>query len=417
MRRVLILLWLGSAGAVAQGPSPGWTASREAITSATEGQPGFNYEESRVVPYVLPELLTRAVAGETPVETWRKRRQDLVELFREHVYGRRPPGPDALRFEVLESAAGAMNGAASLRRVAVVSTHEGREHRFEIVLFLPAGRPGPVPLFLLLNNRPVTNTDPSRSQQSPFWPAEALVGRGYGIAALQVGALAPDDPDRVREGVIRLFEGDDSARTGDAAGALAIWSWGASRALDYFETTNDVDSSRIAVVGHSRGGKAALWAGAEDERFAMVVSNDSGEGGAALARRTFGETTRRITSAFPHWFAGNYRQFADREAELPIDQHMLLALIAPRALYVASADRDLWADPRGEFLALAHSSPAYALFGERPIDPQAMPPLNTPLVDGPRGYHIREGAHDLTLYDWERFADFADSRGWNARRR
>ena len=153
--------------------------------------------------------------------------------------------------------------------------------------------------------------------------------------------------------------------------------------MDYFETDRGVDAKRVAVVGHSRGGKAALWAGAEDERFALTIANESGEGGAALTRRVFGETLARITEAFPHWFAGNYRDFAARVDELPVDQHMLLSLIAPRALYVASADEDLWSDPRGEFLSQVHASPVYGLWGDPPIRAGEMPPLDRPLDRGP----------------------------------
>ena len=206
--------------------------------------------------------------------------------------------------------------------------------------------PAPAPVFLLINNRSPNDTDPTRALQSGFWPAERILERGYGIAALHNAELAPDDKDRYRDGVIRLFEGDgDRARPRNAWRALGAWAWGASRAMDYFASDSRVDSRRVAVVGHSRGGKAALWAGAQDERFALVVSNESGEGGAALSRRNFGETVARITESFPHWFADTYKDFAGRERDLPVDQHMLLALIAPRALYVASADGDLWSDP------------------------------------------------------------------------
>ena len=219
---------------------------------------------------------------------------------------------------------------------------------------------------------------------------------------------------KTHDGVIELFEGADAGpRPPNAWAGLAAWAWGASRALDYFKTELRIDSTRIAVVGHSRGGKAALWAGAEDERIALVISNESGEGGAALTRRNFGETLPRITETFPHWFATNYRSFAGKESTLPIDQHMLLALTAPRALYVASADEDLWSDPRGEFLSLAHASPVFALWKDPAIRADDMPPLERPLAVGRRGYHIRTGPHNLTPYDWERFLDFAESLGWN----
>jgi hypothetical protein len=384
-----------------------WTANPDVVARTAAKQPGFNFDEARVAPYTLPDLLgTPAPASPA---AWGARRAAILELFRSHVYGRRPGPPERLTFETLEDASPAMNGTATLTRVAIVSAQGKRTHRFELALFLPAAGSARVPVFLLINNRPFSNTDPTRKERSGFWPAEEMIARGYGIAAIQYNDLAPDDKDRFRDGVIALFEGTSSGpRAPDAWAALAAWGWGASRAMDYFATNPRIDAARVALVGHSRGGKAALWAGAEDERFALVVSNESGEGGAALSRRDFGETITRINTSFPHWFADRFKTFNDRPADLPVDQHMLLALIAPRALYVASADEDLWADPRGEFLSLAAASPAFALWGDPAIRAGQMPALETPLIVGRRAYHVRRGTHNLTLYDWQRFADFAD---------
>jgi hypothetical protein len=304
-----------------------------------------------------------------------------------------------------------MDGAATLRRIRIASRQGPRSHQFDLTLFLP-NTPGRARVFLFINNRPASLTDPTRNEKSGFWPAEQLIARGYGIAAFHYGQLAPDDKDTFRSGAMALF---NEAGAGTSSkytwGAVAAWAWGASRAMDYFVTDARVDAAHVAIVGHSRGGKAALWAGAEDPRFAMVVSNESGEGGAALSRRAYGETVARINTAFPHWFTAAYKTFNGRETALPVDQHMLLALAAPRALYVASADQDLWSDPRGEFLSLAASSPVFALWGDAPIGADAMPALDTPFVSGRRGYHVRSGVHDLTPYDWDRFADFAD-RVW-----
>lgn len=397
---------VAAAGAALIAQGAGWRARPDVVARTAAAQPAFNYDEARVGTYRLPDPLAggvRTAAG------WPPRRTEVLELFRSHVYGRAPRGPADLRFERLEEAP-AMDGAATLTRVAVISRYGGRDHRFELTMFLPRRRPAPV--FLLLNNRPATNTDPTRREKSGFWPAEQVIAAGYGIAALQVGDLAPDDKDRFRDGVIRLFEGEGAAaRPADAWGALAAWAWGASRAMDYFVTDGRIDATKIAVVGHSRGGKAALWAGAEDERFAMVISNESGEGGAALSRRWYGETVARINESFPHWFNATYKTYSGREAELPVDQHMLLALIAPRPLYVASADEDLWSDPRGEFESLAATSAVYALWKEPAMAPSAMPPLDAPLVLGKRAYHIRTGVHNLLPYDWAQFTAFAD-RVW-----
>jgi hypothetical protein len=388
----------------------GWEADPGLIEQLQENRPEYIWEESGVPDFELPDPLLKpdGTVVRSP-EEWDARRANILETFRTKVYGHRPGQPEHLSFEVSEINRQAMDGRATLKRVNIISGHQGRNHQFEVILFLPNDIDEPAPVFLLLNNRGIDNTDPDREEKSGFWPAEEVIDRGYGIAAIQNNDLSPDDTERFHEGIIRLFEGDItvSERPADAWMALAAWGWGASRVMDYFETDPDVDEQKIALLGHSRGGKASLWAGAEDERFALVISNESGAGGAALSKREFGETVEAV-NRFTHWFTANFKEYNGHEQNLPIDQHMLISLIAPRAVYVASADEDLWADPRGEYLSLAHASPVYALWGHDVIDPDNMPALNNPVTYPKRGYHIRSGGHNLTPQDWGYFMDFAD---------
>lgn len=406
----VILLSVTTSLFAQNGKDSGWQADPEWVSEQEQDRPEYLWRESNVPPYQLPDPL-RTEEGDTirTPQQWREKRSDLLNLFRTRMYGHRPGRPDQLSFEIAREDSTAMEGAATLRQVIIRSHHGGREHRFETTLFLPNQVKKPVPVFLLINNRDPGNTDPTREIKSGFWPAEEVISRGYGIAAIQNDDLAPDDPNHYHEGVIRLFEGDAAAdeRPPDAWMALSAWGWGASRVMDYFETDSRIDETKVALLGHSRGGKAALWAGAEDDRFSIVISNNSGSGGAALSRRKFGETIRAV-NRFSHWFAGNFESFEDREEDLPFDQHMLLGLIAPRAVYVASAGQDLWADPRGEFLSVAHASRIYALWSHDIIGEEEMPPLDQPIFSGPMGYHVRSGGHNLTPSDWNHFMDFAD---------
>src|SRR5262245_5295324 len=205
----------------------GWQANPELVSQLSAKQPAFNYDESKVGSYELPDpLRTASGSSVRSVTAWPARRREIHELFREHVYGRSPGAPEHLRFDVVEENPSAMDGAATLKRIAVISTQAGREHHFALTLFLPRRVKGGAPLFLLLNNRPATNTDPTRREKSGFWPAEQVISHGFGIAALQVGELAPDDKDRFRDGVIKLFEGTvDGPRPANAWGALAAWAW------------------------------------------------------------------------------------------------------------------------------------------------------------------------------------------------
>jgi hypothetical protein len=263
----------------------------------------------------------------------------------------------------------------------------------------------PVPAFLLICNRSTENIDFTRTKKSEFWPAEEVIARGYAVAAYYNADVDPDVDDQFKNGIHGLL---DQNRDAESWGTIAAWAWGASRCLDYMVKDKGIAPDKIAVVGHSRGAKTALWAGATDQRFAMVVCNEAGCGGSSLSRRRYGETVERINKAFPHWFCLNYRNFNNNENSLPVDQHMLMALIAPRPLYVASADKDLWGDPKGQYLALFNAVPAYNLTGVKSDLPDEMPPMNTPFFSGHVAYHVREGVHNMLLKDWNFFMDFAD---------
>ncbi|HYN05244.1 MAG TPA: acetylxylan esterase [Vicinamibacteria bacterium] len=396
---------------------------------------GANYDESKVPAYTLPDVL-RFTDGSpvTDAGAWRERRRpELLRLFQEHVYGRSPVPPAGMRFVVVESDPRALGGLATRRQVLVLLDGSETGPAFEILLYVPNAARRPVPAFLGLNfdgNHAVhpdpairlstawmddgpgvaanRATDAARGTNAASWPVERILDRGYALATAYYGDLEPDHADGWKSGVrARMGPGRTGLFAPDDWGAIAAWAWGLQRALDYLRTDPDVDGSRVAVIGHSRLGKTALWAGAQDERFALVVSNDSGEGGAALARRQFGETTARITTMFPHWFAPRLAEYGGHEDELPVDQHELLALVAPRPLYVASASEDLWADPRGEFLAAKAAGPVYALLGRPGLGVEEMPVPDRP-VGGSIGYHVRRGTHALTAYDWEQYIDFAD---------
>lgn len=392
-----------------------------------------NYLEENVPAYELPTLFETADgrAVET-AERWAERREELLALFEEHVYGVAPGAPSEMRFSVWDEDPAALGGLARRKQVRVdLSDAEGGPG-MDILLYTPAGLSEAVPIFLGLNfggNQTVhaepairltkswtrnrgggaaddQATEASRGENASRWPLERILGRGYGIATLYYGDIDPDFDDGFQNGVHLL------APPGSPTdwGSIAAWAWGLSRALDYLETDTQVDAARVAVMGHSRLGKTALWAGARDPRFAMVISNNSGCGGAALSRRRFGETVELINTRFPHWFCGRFKAYNSNEDALPVDQHMLLALIAPRPLYVASAQEDAWADPNGEFLAAMHASAVYELLGEQGLDVDEQPPVNSPILHTV-GYHIRSGKHDVTAYDWDRFLDFAD-RHW-----
>ena len=402
---------------------------------------GYNYDESKVPAYTLPDPLV-SESGEKidSAENWKTvRRPELLKLFEEHVYGRAPSEPVEVKAETIEESDDALGGKAKRSQVRVTLSREGRSIPVDLLIYLPKDAKGPVPLFWSLNfkGNHTTTTDPAilvpdpaihpkdadgapskvhvqaakneRGEAADRWAYEMIVDRGYGVATAFYGDLDPDYDDGFKNGVHSLFPEYGSDDPKSSWGTIAGWAWGMSRILDYLETRPDVDAKRVAVMGHSRLGKTSLWAGAADPRFALVISNDSGCGGAALSRRAFGETVKRINTSFPHWFCDRFNEYNDNEAALPIDHHELIALAAPRPIIVASATKDQWADPKGEYLSAYHAGPVYELvtgegFGS---DSPELPPVGEPILSRV-GYHLRAGEHDVTDADWAAYLDFAD---------
>lgn len=404
---------LGLALCSANASAAGWQADPALQRTLDEKHTAWLYHEERVQPYELPDALL--CADGTRISTsaqWEaKRRPETLELFRKYVYGRSPAQTPKVTFEVLANDANALDGHATLKRVRITSSDAaGKSFAFEAAVLTPNGLAHPAPAFLLINNRPLASADPSRAQKNDFWPAEQIIARGYATAVFRTNDVDPDKdgPEARAAGVRGVWPGGDGTVGTDAWGTIGAWAWGASRVLDYLQTDPAIDGAKVAVIGHSRGGKTSLWAAAQDQRFAWAISNCSGRGGAGLSRRRFGETVEAINKAFPYWFCGNYKQYNNHEDQLPLDQHQLLALIAPRAICVADADADFWADQRGEFLSMAAASPVYALYGLEGFKADEMPALENPLIRGRMGYHIRRGVHNLTLYNWETYLDFAD---------
>ena len=374
----------------------------------SSGLSAQNYDESKIKPYTLPSiLLSDSKKKITSVKDWENiRRPEILSLFEENVYGTMPKKFDRISFHVKNEKSDAMNGKATLKQVEITVHNNGQSVLINLVLFIPNHVKAPAPAFLLINNRDRRNTSPERDTISGFWPAEQVIASGYAIAAFHVDDAAPDNKNTFQNGVLKLYP--EQLTAGNGMKAIGSWAWAASRVMDYFEKDQQIDASRITVVGHSRGGKASLWAAAQDTRFAMCITNCSGNTGAALSHRKFGETIEIINNSFPHWFNNNYKKYNNNEQALPVDQHMLIALIAPRPIYVTNASEDLWADPKGTFTAEKEAEAVYRLYRLTSALPATMPALNTPVIYPPLAYHIRQGKHDLTAFDWTQFVKFAD---------
>jgi hypothetical protein len=410
----LVLLIFVSTGvgrpSPAQDGAASWAADPDLVVKTTQRRPEFNYVESKVPDYTLPDplVMTDGKAVTSAADWQNVRRDELMELFRDHVYGRRPDLQHSVRFEKTAEDRQVFDGAATAGEMNVVVERDGRTFSFPFVVFIPNHAEHPVPAVVHINNRYFTPVDKVVAEADPFWPVKTLIERGYATASFHTSDVDPDQKDGYENG-IRSFLADGAPPSDHAWRSLSAWGWAGSRILDYLETVDAVHSKRVAISGHSRGGKTSLWAACEDPRFAIAYSNNSGCGGAALSRRAFGETVGRITTSFPHWFCKPFSEYAGREDELPVDQHEVIALLAPRGVYVASADEDLWADPKGEYGALLAAAPVFELFGKESIVNPQMPPLGVPRIAGQTGYHIRAGGHGLGETDWNWFLNFADT--------
>ena len=405
------------------------------LMDASAQQPKVIDDEVNVSEYKLPDVLTRFNGGKVKsAKVWyTKQRPDILKKFTNEVYGKVPGDMEISEVKVWETSTDAINGLAIRKQLSLFFRKDDRSLEVNVLMYLPKLKTK-CPVFLgynflgnhtinrdpnirlteswvnsnpslgIINNRV---TEQSRGSDADSWPVEDIIKAGYGLVTAYYGDVDPDKNDFL-DGIEAFFYQPEQTRPKeDEWGSIAAWSWGLSRVMDYLERDELVDSKKVAVLGHSRLGKAALWAGATDQRLAMVISNESGCGGAALSKRIFGETVQMINTSFPHWFCGNFSKYNSNEEELPVDQHMLLALIAPRPLYVASAEDDKWSDPRGEFLSAKYASAVYELLGLEGLPVKEMPEINQPVM-GTIGYHIRSGKHGLTLYDWTQYIKFAD---------
>ncbi len=388
-----------------------------------------NYEESQVGAYTLPDPLVLANGQRVrDARTWAdKRRPEILRLFETNMHGRSPGRPQDMTFDVFDKGTPALDGQALRRQVTVYFSAGKAGPKMDLLLYLPSGARKPVPLLLCLSFSANSNTieDPGvkvgevwNRERKKVSAAEGrrfgtlkidnLLARGFGVATIYYGDIEPDFPGGLPYGVRGLFlQAGQTEPAPDEWGAIGAWAWGLSRALDYLETDKGVDAQRVGIFGVSRLGKTVLWAGASDPRFALVIASCSGEGGASLSRRNYGETVKHLNANFGYQFCRNYQRFGDQVDQLPVDSHMLLSLLAPRPLYLSTGDQDRWSDPKGEFLAAVAAEPVYRLLGKQGLGTDRMPSAGEPILHT-IGYHMHAGGHGTIPSDWDLYLKFLE---------
>lgn len=389
-----------------------------------------NYNEELVGTYSLPDPLVLASGQKVmAAATWNKqRRPEIRTWFEQHVYGRAPERPRKLRFEVFDKGTPAFNGKATRKQITVYFSERNDGPKMDLLVYLPTAATTPVPLLLnisFLANSSLVDDPGVRPGQiwnkehqkvaapthnptgSMKLPVEPFLAQGIAVASVYYGDIEPDFEGGIQHGVRSLYLKPGQTQVApNEWGAIGAWSWGLSRALDYFEQDKAVDSKRVALLGASRLGKTVLWAGANDSRFALVIASVSGEGGAALARRNYGETIAHLVepTRYPYQFCQNYQQLANR-TDSPMDSHMLVTLLAPRPLLLQTGSTDYWSDPKGEFLSAVAATPVYRLLGKRGVETSSMPAASQQ-VGGTLSYYMHEGGHGIIPTDYPVFAEF-----------
>lgn len=387
-----------------------------------------NYQESNVPPYDLPEVL-RMENGQvvsSPQMWWEKRRPELLHLFETQQFGT-IPSQTASGFQVFEESTAALDGTAIRKQVTLYLTEDSSSHTADLVIYTPVEATHPVPLFLQIGfspnslavENPAIRVGTIRSREGElipasegrsfgFFPVKKFLEKGIGVAFIYYGDIEPDFPQGIHYGIRgHYLEAGKTWPDPDEWGTISAWSWGLSGVMDYLETDPMVRADKVALFGVSRLGKTVLWTGARDPRFSMIIASCSGEGGAALSRREFGETTKHMvdSSRYFYQFAGNRANYKQDISSSPIDAHQLISLIAPRPLLLQTGDTDYWSDPKGEFEAALAASPVYRLLGKEGLQTSEWPAAGIPLFQD-LGYYMHQGGHGTVPSDYDVFIDF-----------